>query len=251
MEIVPEASKLTYTIVEVLELYSESWSYFKSMWNVVDMLIILISLGSLAFSVYRFKYIANKFEEYIQHPNEYISFDLLAFWDEQHNNFVAICVFLVWIKIFKYISFNKTMLQFCITLKRVSRNMFLAIINDTYSEVKSENVASDIHIGTYIKAKWHQMIEYAARFVPFLRNKITAASQNINETDTFENGQYNEEMDNFRKQSVLFEEIFLSVDDDTLASLLNGMNDRIISLEHSIEQISGKFDRMLEGNNQS
>lgn len=79
-----------------------------------------ISVGSFIFSVYRLKYIEKKFDEYIKKPNKYISLDFLAFWEQQYNNFIAICVFLVWIKIFKYISFNKTMLQFCITLKRVS-----------------------------------------------------------------------------------------------------------------------------------
>lgn len=57
----------------------------------------------------------------MKEPDKYISLDLLAFWEEQYNNFIAICVFLVWMKIIKYISFNKTMLQFCITLKRVSK----------------------------------------------------------------------------------------------------------------------------------
>lgn len=53
------------------------------------------------------------------------------------------------------------------------QNMFLAIINDTYAEVKSENVTSDIHIGSYIKATWNQMIECLAKFLPCLR-KIKA-----------------------------------------------------------------------------
>ncbi|KAG4067829.1 hypothetical protein HA402_010515 [Bradysia odoriphaga] len=244
-----------YTMVEILELYNESWSYFKSVWNIVDMLIILISYGSFTFSVYRLKYIGNKFDEYMKFPDKYISLDVLAFCEEQYNNFIAICVFLVWIKIFKYVSFNKTMQQFCTTLKRcatdllgfgfmffvafiayaqlgyilfgtenenfrtfrdslftllrtilgdfdylaieqanrilgpiffityifimffvlLASNMFLAIINDTYSEVKSENVSSDIQIGSYIKAKCNQCAEHLATCLPFLkktRNKM-------------------------------------------------------------------------------
>ena len=38
---------------------------------------------------------------------------------KMNNNAVAICVFCAWIKLFKYISFNKTMTQLSSTLSRV------------------------------------------------------------------------------------------------------------------------------------
>ena len=38
---------------------------------------------------------------------------------KSNNNFIAVCVFLAWIKLFKYISFNKTMTQLSSTLSRV------------------------------------------------------------------------------------------------------------------------------------
>lgn len=47
--------------------------------------------------------------------------------------------------------------------------MFLAIINDTYSEVKSENVSSDIHIGSYLMAKCNCIVGRLAKLLPCLR----------------------------------------------------------------------------------
>lgn len=61
--------------------------------------------------------------------------------------------------------------------------MFLAIINDTYSEVKSENVTSDIHIGSYIKAKWNRMVERLANVFPFLRKRRSKERKRRSEDD--------------------------------------------------------------------
>ena len=42
---------------------------------------------------------------------------------KQNNNAVAICVFFAWIKLFKYISFNKTMTQLSSTLSRCAKDV--------------------------------------------------------------------------------------------------------------------------------
>ena len=43
-------------------------------------------------------------------------------------------------------------------------NMFLAIINDTYAEVKSEIVTSEIELGSFLKKGYNKMLEkYTAR----------------------------------------------------------------------------------------
>lgn len=63
--------------------------------------------------------------------------------------------------------------------------MFLAIINDTYSEVKSENMSNDIHIGEYIKATWNQMVERLAKFLPFLHKIKT--KKRMKRSDVFDN----------------------------------------------------------------
>jgi len=49
----------------------------------------------------------------------YQSLDVLCFWNIIYVDMMAILAFLVWIKIFKFISFNKTLVQFTTTLKRV------------------------------------------------------------------------------------------------------------------------------------
>ena len=52
-------------------------------------------------------------------PDEFADFTFLGFLTTQNGNVVAITVFLGWIKIFKYLTFNKTMTQLTKTLSRV------------------------------------------------------------------------------------------------------------------------------------
>ena len=40
-------------------------------------------------------------------PDEYADFNDLGYWSTLFKSGVAICVFFSWVKLFKYISFNK------------------------------------------------------------------------------------------------------------------------------------------------
>ena len=56
----------------------------------------------------------------LSEPDKYADFTYLGFLTTQNGNVTAIAVFLAWIKLFKYLTFNKTMKQLTRTLSRVS-----------------------------------------------------------------------------------------------------------------------------------
>lgn len=62
---------------------------------------------------------------HVQRYETYHSLDTLCFWNIIYVDMMAILAFLVWIKIFKFISFNKTLVQFTTTLRRVSSNLYI------------------------------------------------------------------------------------------------------------------------------
>jgi hypothetical protein len=67
-------------------------------------------------------------------PNGFAEFEYLAFWETQFVNGIAICLFFSWIKIFKYISINKTMSQLSTTLSRVEHALkSLLVKNHTWN----------------------------------------------------------------------------------------------------------------------
>lgn len=238
-EILYVAFIIYYIVEEALEIRRNKCKYFKSFWNILDIIVILLSLVSFAFNVYRTIKVNELLTGLLNNPLVYADFEYLGFWQMQYNNMVAVVVFFAWIKIFKYISFNRTMTQLQSTLSRCSKdiagfavmffiiffayaqlgylvfgtqvkdfstfeesiytqfrivlgdfdfhelesanrllgpiffltyvffvffvllNMFLAIINDTYSEVKAEisMQKSEFEITDYIKRGYNKVLE--------------------------------------------------------------------------------------------
>lgn len=63
--------------------------------------------------------IGSKLEVLLEDANKFADFEFLGYWQTQFNSIAAVCVFFSWFKLFKYISFNKTMTQLFSTLSRV------------------------------------------------------------------------------------------------------------------------------------
>ncbi|XP_076365526.1 polycystin-2-like isoform X2 [Tachypleus tridentatus] len=234
---------LYYIIEEAIEIKKNKCNYFKSIWNILDIVVIVLSLVCIAFSIYRTLMVDSMLEGLLNKPDEFADFEFLGFWQTQFNNAVALAVFFAWIKIFKYISFNKTMTQLSSTLSRCSKditgfavmffivfvaysqlgyllfgsqvqdfstflnaiftllrvilgdfnfneieeanrvlgpmyflsyvffvffvlmNMFLAIINDTYAEVKTELASekNEFEIGEYFKKSYKNLMSKLGR----------------------------------------------------------------------------------------
>lgn len=248
-----------YTIEEILEIKKHKLKYFKSFWNILDIIVIFLGYVAIAFNLYRTFAVDNLLKGLLADKRQYANFDSLGFWQTQFNNMVAVAVFFAWIKVFKYISFNKTMTQLSATLNNCAKdvggfavmffiiflayaqlgylvfgtqvrdfstfedaiftlfriilgdfdfhaleaanrvlgpiffityvffvffvllNMFLAIINDTYAEVKS-NIAtqkSEFEIGDYFKKGYQKMLDKLS----FKREKILDIQKALKSAD--------------------------------------------------------------------
>jgi len=227
-----------YIVEEVLEIIKVKWAYFSGFWNNVDILVILLCILNVSLNLYTFFVVETQLSVLLEQPDTYADFNDLGYWSNAFKSAVAICVFFSWVKLFKYISFNKTMTQLASTLTRcagdvagfgvmfftvffafaqlgyllfgtqvedfsnfsnaiftllrtilgdfnfneieqanrvlgpifflsyvffvffVLLNMFLAIINDTYSEVKEEISAqkNDFEVADYFKRGYNNML---------------------------------------------------------------------------------------------
>ncbi|XP_072280528.1 polycystin-2-like protein 1 [Pyxicephalus adspersus] len=112
-----------YVVEECLELRIHRFKYFTSIWNILDVVVILLSLVAIAFHIFRTLEVNRLMGSLLEHPNTYADFEFLAFWQTQYNNMNAVNLFFAWIKIFKYISFNKTMTQLSSTLARCAKDI--------------------------------------------------------------------------------------------------------------------------------
>ncbi|XP_048663097.1 polycystic kidney disease 2-like 1 protein isoform X2 [Marmota marmota marmota] len=114
---------LYYVVEEILELHMHRLHYLSSIWNVLDLVVILLSIMAMGFHIFRTLEVNRLMGKLLQQPNTYADFEFLAFWQTQYNNMNAVNLFFAWIKIFKYISFNKTMTQLSSTLARCAKDI--------------------------------------------------------------------------------------------------------------------------------
>ncbi|UYV82599.1 PKD2 [Cordylochernes scorpioides] len=112
-----------YIVEEALEITRNKWAYFKEFWNILDVVVIVMSCICIAFSIYRTVMVDKLLSTLLEDPVTFADFEFLGFWQTQFNNAVALSVFFAWIKFFKYISFNKTMTQLSSTLSRCSKDV--------------------------------------------------------------------------------------------------------------------------------
>uniref|UniRef100_A0A8D0KHC3 Polycystin 2 like 2, transient receptor potential cation channel n=1 Tax=Salvator merianae TaxID=96440 RepID=A0A8D0KHC3_SALMN len=114
---------LTFILQEIMKMKKLKKEYFKDAWNWLDMLLLLLSVFAIAFNVYRTLEVSRLMENLLSNSNAYPDFYFLAFWQTRYNNMISVNVFFAWIKIFKYISFNKTMTQLSSTLSRCAKDI--------------------------------------------------------------------------------------------------------------------------------
>ncbi|PNJ86951.1 PKD2L1 isoform 1 [Pongo abelii] len=112
-----------YVVEEILELHIHRLRYLSSIWNILDLVVILLSIVAVGFHIFRTLEVNRLMGKLLQQPNTYADFEFLAFCQTQYNNMNAVNLFFAWIKIFKYISFNKTMTQLSSTLARCAKDI--------------------------------------------------------------------------------------------------------------------------------
>ncbi|XP_048194432.1 polycystic kidney disease 2-like 1 protein isoform X2 [Perognathus longimembris pacificus] len=112
-----------YVVEELLELHMHRLGYLSSIWNILDLVVILLSLVAVGFHIFRTLEVNRLMGKLLEQPDTYADFEFLAFWQTQYNNMNAVNLFFAWIKIFKYISFNKTMTQLSSTLARCAKDI--------------------------------------------------------------------------------------------------------------------------------
>jgi len=307
-----------YTVEEVIEIARFKFHYFKAIWNVLDVIIILISYVCIAFNVYRQIKVGQILDELLKNQNSFADFEFLTYWQIQFNNIVAFAVFLAWIKIFKYVSFNKTMTQLSTTLSRCAKdvlgfsvmfmivflayaqlgyllfgslvndyktfaisiftlfriilgdfdfnaildahrilgpiffltyvffvffvllNMFLAIINDTYSEVKSDmsTQKSEFELGDYFKKSYEKMLDR----LNVKRDRIIDIQNALKSADVNKDGVI--EFDEWRRD--LKARGYTDAEIETVFSRYDADGDRVL---RDAEQLRFRADLAAQENN--
>ncbi|KAH0629802.1 hypothetical protein JD844_012189 [Phrynosoma platyrhinos] len=113
----------TFIIQEITKMKKLKNDYCRDAWNWLDILLLLLSVFAIAFNVYRTVEVSWLMENLLSNSDAYPDFYFLGFWQTRYNNMISVNVFFAWIKIFKFISFNKTMTQLSSTLSRCAKDI--------------------------------------------------------------------------------------------------------------------------------
>ncbi|XP_061849432.1 polycystin-2 isoform X2 [Colius striatus] len=114
---------LYYMVEEILEIHIHRLHYFRSLWNCLDILIIVLSVVAIGISIYRTSTVDMLLKKLLEDQNSFPNFEPLAYWQMQFNNIAAATVFFVWIKLFKFVNFNRTMSQLSTTMSRCVKDV--------------------------------------------------------------------------------------------------------------------------------
>ncbi|XP_026916345.1 polycystin-2 [Acinonyx jubatus] len=112
-----------YVVEEILEIRIHKLHYFRSFWNCLDVVIVVLSVVAIGINIYRTSNV-EVLLQFLEDQNTFPNFEHLAYWQIQFNNIAAVIVFFVWIKLFKFINFNRTMSQLSTTMSRCAKDLF-------------------------------------------------------------------------------------------------------------------------------
>lgn len=91
---------LYYTIEEYIEIRLHGLKYFRQgVWNIVDVIVLILGYGCLALNMYRTLEVSKVLKSILQNRDYFSNFSLIGFWQEKFNDFIAVTIFLSWMKV--------------------------------------------------------------------------------------------------------------------------------------------------------
>ncbi|XP_049947169.1 polycystic kidney disease 2-like 1 protein [Schistocerca serialis cubense] len=114
---------LFFTMEEVIEMMFFKLQYLFHFWNYIDLVILLLSYISIAYSLHKLVITRGVLEKLIENTTEYSNLEYIALWEKQCNAVAAFLVFFIWIKVLKYINITHTTAQLNEALKRCAKDL--------------------------------------------------------------------------------------------------------------------------------
>ncbi|CAG9853679.1 unnamed protein product [Phyllotreta striolata] len=110
-----------YLLEEIREMFYFRSKYLRRFWNYIDLLIILLfTIGLILFVLFLLQ-VPSSLENIVS--DKYGNFEYVAKIYRAHCNVVAVALFLIYFKAFKFLNFNRTMSQLNDTLSKCAMDM--------------------------------------------------------------------------------------------------------------------------------
>ena len=106
-----------FLLLEIVTIYRQSSSYFRSFWNWMNLLQLILAIITVAFFFFKEKYVSSFVKRVQANPFETASTDYVLFWSELELIVLSAIVFIVTVKFLRIIRFNRHVCQMISSLK--------------------------------------------------------------------------------------------------------------------------------------
>ncbi|KAL3319447.1 polycystic kidney disease 2-like 1 [Cichlidogyrus casuarinus] len=129
-----------YIIEEAIEIHRVGFKYLLAMGNLIDIVVVLVSLICAGFSIYRTIKVNEILKFLVEQQNFFPNFEFVSYWEIQYNYVISLLLFISWIKLFKFINFNRAMTLMSVSLSAamddlMSFMVMFAIIFFAYAQL--------------------------------------------------------------------------------------------------------------------
>lgn len=100
-----------FLLLEVVKIYRQSCSYFRSFWNWTNLLQPIFAITTIAFFFFKEKYVSSFVKQVQENPFETASADYVLFWSDMEMIVLSVVVFIVTVKFLRIIRFNRHVCQ--------------------------------------------------------------------------------------------------------------------------------------------
>ncbi|PIC31593.1 hypothetical protein B9Z55_012242 [Caenorhabditis nigoni] len=114
---------LFFIFEELFAIARHRLHYLTQFWNLVDVALLGFSVATIILSMKRTKTATNRVNSVIENGLTNAPFDDVTSAENAYLNIKAVVVFIAWVKVFKFISVNKTMSQLSSTLTRSAKDI--------------------------------------------------------------------------------------------------------------------------------
>ena len=112
-----------FLLLEVVKIYRQSCSYFRSFWNWINLLHLIFAITTIAFFFFKEKYVSSFVKHVQENPFETASVDYVLFWSDLEMIVLSVVVFIVTVKFLRIIRFNTHVCQMVSSLKLSAPHM--------------------------------------------------------------------------------------------------------------------------------
>lgn len=114
---------LYYVVEELFEIHEHGWAYFGVFGNLLDIVVIGTSIAQIVINWYMLYFVNLRLAQLMELPFAFADFSSLSALAKWANYLASFNIFVAWLKVFKYLSFNKTMNQLSGTLSKCSKEL--------------------------------------------------------------------------------------------------------------------------------